>query len=365
MRWLILSVVLLPGLALAEKNRWDMSGRLLLDADYFEEFHSKDADSSNTQSELRNARLQVDYDLPKKWEVKLQVDADEEDVELGSTYLRYTGWKFADVSLGKMKEPLGLERNTSGSKLLAIEGSMMSRAFTPGKSWGVHLYRATKDWRWALAAVVEDDQDDDYDEDEPQALTGRYTRTLYSDAQGFMQVGASASLRDWNDNTYQVRRRAEVNTADKVVRSAAFLADQQSILGLEGSWGHGGLMLQAEYMLTRVEDIDGTDWDYDGYYVTASYFLTGESHRLKKGEFRSVRPMNESGAWELIARYSEIDLRDHALGSVSSVSRLGVNYYYTHKTRLMFNVLYADVSGDTRHTETDGYAASMRLQFLF
>ena len=124
-------------------------------------------------------------------------------------------------------------------------------------------------------------------------------------------------------------------------------------------------MVLAEYMLSRVEESNGTDWDYNGYYVTASYFLTGEHRELRKGEFRRIRPGSEHGAWELTARYSEVDVRDNGLGSVSSVSRLGVNYYFSRKIRVMFNALYADIAGDTRHDETDGYAASMRLQFLF
>ena len=60
-----------------------------------------------------------------------------------------------------------------------------------------------------------------------------------------------------------------------------------------------------------------------------------------------------------------IDVRDNGIGSVSSVSRVGVNYYYSRRTRFMFNAMYADIAGDTRHNETDGYAASVRLQFLF
>ena len=104
---------------------------------------------------------------------------------------------------------------------------------------------------------------------------------------------------------------------------------------------------------------------YDGWYLTASYFLTGERRKLRRGEFRRLRPKADSGAWEILGRYSEIDVRDNGLGSVSSVTRVGVNYYYSRRTRFMLNMLYADISGDTRHTETDGYAASVRLQFLF
>jgi phosphate-selective porin OprO/OprP len=357
-------LIVLPAAAVG-KDRLDWSGRLLLDADYYEEFHSKDADSSTFDAEVRNARVQLDYDFPRKWQARVQADYSGDDLDLGSAYLRYTGWDFAELTLGKMKEPLGLERNTSSSRLVTIERSMMSRAFTPGKSWGLHLFHATDSHRWALAAAQEDDDADERGDDDVRAITGRYTWTPFNRDGHYLQVGGSASLRDWDDSVFQVRDEAEVSTADNVVRSARFLAREQQTAGVEAAWGRGSLQLLGEYMLSRVEEVGGRDFDYDGWYLTASYFLTGERRELRKGDFRRVRPLAEAGAWELVARYSEVDVRDHGIGSVSSVSRLGVNYYYSRKIRVMFNALYADISGDTRHTETDGYAASLRLQFLF
>ena len=163
----------------ADKQRLDLGGQLLLDADYYGAFWSKDGDDSNSEAELRRARLQMDYDFPGGWLGKLQIDAsvdtDDSDLELGSAYLRYAGWNFANITLGKMKEPLGMERNTAAARLMTIEGAMMTSAFTPGKSWGVHLFDANKRRRWGLAAVVEDDEDDDNQEDEPVALSGRFT----------------------------------------------------------------------------------------------------------------------------------------------------------------------------------------------
>ncbi len=367
--WPLLVLLLLSNAVLAEKQRLKISGQVLLDADYYESFWSKNGDNSNTEGELRNGRIQLDYDFPKGWEVKLQLDSDLDseggDVELGSAYIRYTRWDVADITLGKMKEPLGLERNTRSAKLQTIEGSMMSTAFTPGKNWGLRLNSANKHRTWALALAVEDDEDDDYDEDDPTAITGRYTLSPINNNAQTLQLGLSASWRDWNKNTFQIRDRAEVNSADRVVRSAEFLADTQTLLGLEGLWRYKSLQLQAEYMATRVEEAEGPDWDYDGYYVTASYLLTGEQREFKKGKFRRLKPLANSGAWELVARYSYLDVRDHSLGSKASVTTLGVNYYYKRHTKVMLAYLHPDISGSVRHANPDGDAVSARLQFLF
>jgi phosphate-selective porin OprO/OprP len=345
----------------AEKQRLDISARLLLDGAYFDEFFSKDADDSNFDATIRNARLQLDYDFPAGWEGKLQIDATEDDVDSGSVYLRYTKWKPADITVGKLKEPMGLERNTSASSLMTVEGSMMSTAFTAGKNWGVHLYDANKQRRWALAATIDDNN---FNSDSPYALTGRYTWSPLNDSHHALQLGLSGSLREWNDKVVQVRERAEVSTADNVVRSARFIGESQWLAGVEALWLRDNITLQAEYILTSVEEKGGPDWDYDGFYISGSYFLTGAQRRFSKGELKRVKP-EAGGAWELVARYSELDVRNMGVGSLSTVSTVGVNYYYSKDIRVMLNGLYADISGDTRHDQTDGYATTLRLQFLF
>jgi len=367
--YLLFLALAVVGSTVAAKERLELSARLLVDADYYESFWSRGDDNSNAELYLRNARIEVEYDFPAGWEAVLQVDAeansDGSDVDLGTTYLRYTQWKFADITLGKMKEPLGLERNTSSAKRMIIEGAMMTRAFTPGKSWGVHLFNANKRRRWALAAVVEDDQDNDYKEDSRTALTGRYTWSPINTKEQTLQVGASASIRDWNKNRFRIRSRAEIDSADTVVRSAEFIADQQAVAGLEGVWRDGSLQVQGEYMFTRVEEVDGPDWDYSGYYIMGSYLLTGEQRQFKKGEFRSLKPLAASGAWELVARYSYLDVRERGLGSKAAVYTLGVNYYYRRDLKLMLAFLHPDISGSVRHDDPDGNAVSMRLQYLF
>jgi phosphate-selective porin OprO/OprP len=368
-RALLLLPLLVGPVCVAADEGLEVSARVLLDADYYESFWSRDDDDSNSELQLRNARLQFEYDFPKGWEAKLQVDAeadsDDSDIDLGSAYLRYTKWDFADITVGKMKEPQGMERNTSSAKLITIEGSMMTKAFTASKSWGLHLYDANRRRRWALAAVVEDDQDNDYSEDAPRGISGRYTLSPLNTAEQTLQLGGSASFRDWNKNTYRIRSRAEVSGAETVVRSAEFDADQQGVLGLEGVWRRGSMQLQGEYMLTRVEEVDGPDWDYSGYYFMGSYLLGGEQRRFKNGEFRSFNPRSAKGAWELVARYSYLDARDRGLGSKAAVTTLGVNYYRGRNIKLMLAFLHPDISGSVWHEDPDGNAVSMRLQYLF
>lgn len=368
--WILTPALFFAGsAAFAEKQRLKISGQILLDADYYGAFWDKDGDDSNSSAELRNGRVQIEYDFPKGWEAKVQVDtsvnSDDSDIELGSAWVRYTKWDFADLSIGKFKEPIGLERNTRSARLATIEGAMMTTAFTPGKNWGLRLNEGNKRFSWSVAAVVEDDTDDDYDEDEPTALSGRFTLSPVNSDEQVLQFGVSGSARDWNENTFQIRERAEVSGGDNVVRSAEFIADNQVVLGLEGLWRYRRLLLQGEYMATRVEELDGPDWDYDGYYISGSYMLSGEQREVRRGKLRAVKPGAKRSAWELVARYSYLDVRDQGVGSKASITTLGVNYYYGKHIKAMLAVLHPEISGSVRSEDTDGNAISGRLQYVF
>ena len=103
----------------------------------------------------------------------------------------------------------------------------------------------------------------------------------------------------------------------------------------------------------------------DGYYVTASYLLSGEHRELTKGKLRSVKPGSDSGAWELVTRYSYLDVRDRGLGSKASVTTLGLNYYYKRHIKVMLAYLHPDISGSVRHDDPEGDAVASRGQLLF
>ncbi len=97
---------------------------------------------------------------------------------------------------------------------------------------------------------------------------------------------------------------------------------------------------------------------FDGWYAVLTYSLTGEEHPYDPAtaSFRNLRPANPFGsggwgAWELKARYSDIDLDFKPLTSAASggiaggrqdVWTLGVNWYPTNG--LKFALDYDNIS---------------------
>ena len=159
-------------------------------------------------------------------------------------------------------------------------------------------------------------------------------------------MGLGATHRD-ADPDFRFRARPEAHLSERSVDTGLFDANHATIVGAEAAWVHDSLSLQGEIMNTMVDSDEGDDPDFMGYYVQASYFLTGESryYSRKYGSFDRVKPNDDfggggSGAWELGARYSNIDLDDGDIeGNKQENITLGVNWYLNMNTRFMTNYI--------------------------
>ncbi len=102
-----------------------------------------------------------------------------------------------------------------------------------------------------------------------------------------------------------------------------------------------------------MDNRDANNWQANGVYVQASYFLTGESRNYKTsvGSFGRVTPNNSFdpasghwGAFEVAGRYSWLDLQDEGNnGGEEQNVTLGLNWYLYSNLRLTANYVYADV----------------------
>ena len=162
--------------------------------------------------------------------------------------------------------------------------------------------------------------------------------------------------------------------------------DEVDLYGAELAWVHGPLSVQAEYLLTHIDNgvlvpsaVALGNVDLHGYYVFASYFLTGEirPYDTSVAAFGRVKPYENfwfvqtadgnclgRGAWELAARFSNVDLDGANGGNMDQVT-LGVNWYWNPNMRWMFNYIWTDreISLPQQSGELSTFA--MRASFDF
>ena len=154
--------------------------------------------------------------------------------------------------------------------------------------------------------------------------------------------------------------------APRYVDTGSFAANNSILVNAEAAWVFGPLSLQGEYFHTTVDRPAGADTaNFDGFYAYASYFLTGEHRPYKRtsGAFDRVKPNHNFGlgehggigAWEVLLRYSQVDLNDSGLsgGRLNDITG-GVTWYLNPNWKIMFNYVYAQLDrgvadGDNAH----------------
>ena len=168
---------------------------------------------------------------------------------------------------------------------------------------------------------------------------------------------------------------------DRLVDTGTFTGDDRMQVGLELAWVWKGLSVQGEFFYANVSRPGGAeDVDFNGWYVTVSYWLTGESrpYNHKLGAFGRVKPKKSfwgagetgAGAWQIAYRFSFIDLESGDLtGGEQGTHTIGANWHWNPNTRVMFNFVFSQQDPNSAITlngaKTDISAFVIRWQLDF
>ncbi|MBN7138523.1 hypothetical protein A7A76_05255 [Lysobacter enzymogenes] len=271
-----------------------------------------------------------------------------------------------DLRIGQFKTPVGYEESAVGTAATTfMERAMPVTAFYAGRRLGVDwTYEKVPNWYFNLAVQAGGDLLGD---NQGRTLGGRAVFNPIKDDTQVLHLGLSASNEKREDDTLRVQVRPEAFlTARRLVDSGALnRVEGISRYGLEAIWQRGPLLVQSEYLRIGVDRYGAPDYSADGYYLAASWVLTGEKRSYKSAAFGNLKPSRDWGAVELAARYSHIDLNDpgSAIGGRQSDWTFGANWYIGQHFKLQFNYVWADAS--RRGVELDPEIAQLRAQIYF
>lgn len=361
--FLILALLALPAWASAKESLvW--GGRIMLDNTAFDGVHNSQEQGS--EWEVRRLRLGVTHRTKDNWRLKVELsfNPDEKSVGLADGYIQYRGWESSRFTFGYMKENFGLENTTSSLDISALERSIVTDTFSPGRNYGSEISNGSNKHTLSLGLfqASEDAQGAD-----GYALTGRFTLSPINRDGRLLHLGASGSIRDMRGTTYRINDPLEVNTADTVIESRRITTDQLTLTSLEAAAVVNQWSIQGEWMSSQIKETEAAESDvaFSGYYFLLSYCLTGESRGYKGGSFGGIEPSGTGGAWELIARYSTIDLVDTNLGTWAESTTVGLNYYASAHLRFMLNIGWVDVRSSKVNDTGTGRSAGFRAQYAF
>ncbi|MFQ6034421.1 MAG: OprO/OprP family phosphate-selective porin [Sedimentisphaerales bacterium] len=306
-------------------------------------------------TEFRRARFYTSGLIYNNVEYKLQFDFAGGDADLKDAYLGLTDFPIGKLRFGHFKEPFSLEELTSSKYITFLERALPN-VFAPGRNAGFMLHGtalAASDPRMTWAAGIFRDTDGygEGQDDGGYNLTGRVTGLPWYEDNGasLLHVGVAYSHRNPNNETVSFATEPEAHLADDFVSTGSVGSDRINLVGLEAACVAGPFSLQGEFIHSNV-DLTSSSADLDGYYVQASYFLTGEHRKYKTstGTFDRVKPKENflfgdgPGAWELAGRYSNVDLDDGTIsgGELDNVA-LGLNWYLNPNMRIMWDYVHS------------------------
>jgi phosphate-selective porin OprO/OprP len=283
---------------------------------------------------------------------------------------------------GHFKEPFTLEEATGENDLTFLERSTADEAFAPAFNTGMMFWNPVFGERatWAAGLFRESNDVGGTDVgDGEYAGTGRVTVLPWYAHEGrcLVHLGAAYSYRSLNDGQALFRARPAVRIgAPNFVSTGPIRADHDQLFGGEFAVVLGPFSVQAEYLSARVSDAvtpaGAADLFFQGYYVQASWFLTGEHrpYNRRLGGFARVRPHENfwlvatgadgaglgfgRGAWEVAVRCGSVDLNDGGVrGGILYDVTLGLNWYWNPNMKLQWNYVRArreDVGGSAAGT---------------
>ncbi len=322
--------------------------------------------------ELRRARLGVEGTVWKDVDYKFEIDFANDTTAIKDAYFEYTGWgpEFK-IRVGNFKTFNSLEHIMSSNYIEFMERAAFIEAFQLDRQIGIGaLYQRE---HFTLTAGVFGPHPFDEERWFQDVKTGaaRATAAPINEEGHVLHLGASWRSRGGatdfraapvpaNDQffTYQARG-ADLHLASRFVVAPAIF-DKDTFYGLEAAYVWGPWSIQGEYgqlQGTINELFVGNDPTYWGYYLEASWFLTGETRPYKFGEFTRPKVLNPvfeggHGAWQLIARYDVLSLTDNAETIVACSTcgeqktwQAGVNWWLNDHSRIMFNYGQSEIAG--------------------
>jgi len=337
-----------------------IGGRLMLDGAVMREDAAvKDAFGDlNADVEVRRLRLYVSGDIHKDYIYKLQLDfaggnAALRDAYIGMQNVPYLG----TIRVGQYTEPISLENLTSSNYITFMERDLPQEALVPHRNDGISFLSNLFNERATLSAGAFLNADDYGRVTSPNVnLTGRFTALPWYEENGakLLHLGVAYSYRSAKEARYH--GNPEAHLVPDFVDTGTIAVDHVNIIGLESALIYGPFSLQGEFIENFVDETEGpSNTHFEGAYIQASYFLTGEHRNYEKdiAQFSGVKLLKNFsikdrtfGAFEIAARYSYTDLDDNDIkGGILNNTTLGINWYLNPNMRVMINYVHAHPNG--------------------
>jgi len=360
-----------------------VGGFAQVDAASFADDRKDHPDGTN----VRRARLNVSGVIAKDFKYKLENDFAGNASAITDAFVEYAGFDPAWIRVGQFKESFGLETLTSDLFTTFNERASVF-AFSPDRKIGVAVGTSGTTapigaWTATVGGFGSGTSSTSSTDDEARDITGRLTWAPFYQGGQILHFGIAGSHRipDAPADAMTFSSRGENNmssaASDLAVTTGSINnIESVDLLGLEASGVYGPFSLQGEWVRTSLNRRPGSfEPTFHGYYVEGSYFITGESRNYvaKTGTFDRVKPKwelnpseNAWGAWQVAARYSDLDLNDGSIhGGELKDTTLSLRWLPRQNISLTLNYIMQNTDNFAVTANDDPRILLFRTQFDF
>jgi phosphate-selective porin OprO/OprP len=346
--------------------------------------------------EFRRLRLLADGVGYGVYDFRLQIDIEPESgdgvatpvVDVKDAYLTAHEWPcFDQARIGNFFVPFSLEQVTNDTNNIFMERSIPTQSqFAADREVGVAFYGVNdaKNFTWTFGTFIDNISEslkERIDDNQGQRFSGRLTWLPYydepSNGRYLVHTGMGVLHTDDQDGIVRFRARPQIHEGPFLIDTGNLLAGSFTAANVELATVWGPISLQSELFLTNVNLTSADSEQLYGAYAYVSYFLTGENRIYERfgqhgAQFGRNVPISNffwvpgccgPGAWEVKARYSNLNLRNVDSGEYNDLT-LGFNWYWTDRIRIMFDYIHPETSGgSTPFGATESDIIAMRFDF--
>lgn len=369
---------------IAQKDlRWTMGGNklfthkmgfaMIFDYDGFSQDGQSESQIGKQENtfDIRSARFmlrgKINFKSPWSYLISLEYkgfDRGEDDPAFGLTDLKFVIplTKQTELTVGKIKETMAYEMVGDAANLPHQE--RLLSPFFRSRNDGIVLRQFLWNNRMTVAAGWFNDF---IRGTGVNTFTGRLTGLPVWSQGGkhFLHSALSFRYVEAANGTIRLKGKNQSNVTSDYVDTGSFTADHQFNLGVEQLWSMDNFSILAEYIHNWSYAAIGTQ-HFQGYYITASYVLSGEQrpYDQKATYARRIKPDGSHGAWELTARYGRVDLdSENILGGVNTIYMAGLNWWATQywKAGITYSISELDRFGVSGIT----HSYQVRVQWIY
>jgi len=339
---------------------------------------------------FRRAYLGVQGKLFGDWSYNLNFDfggsnGSEQGGRVQSVYVQYDGLAPWGFRVGAYPTPAGLEDSTSAQDTIFLERTAPSdvirnTAAGDGRDSATVFYAG--DRIFGALSYTGGKVGDSAVFDEQSAAVGRLTGLLVSDSDTKLAVGAEGTwvfkapdATQFNNTVRGLTLSAAPeltvdSTGTKLVTTGSLNVDSVQEWGVEAGGFWRNFFAQAGYFRYDVNQritppaAQKPDLGFNGWYVEGSWIITGESKswNTANAAFTAPKPDHNFsldgsgwGAWEVAARYSDLDLNDRTgtiglatpyggvRGGEQKIFTFGLNWYPNSVLKFAFDYQHMNI----------------------